>query len=166
MLFLHSSAACCWRPICRLTAFGGVSWFQPWSHHPPSLARQLAYSTRRDGADAGEGPTAPGATGPGAGSSDAAAPEARVLVVDPLPLVQLSLQPAEGAGSGQQESGEGLGLLPAGGGGGSAAAGGDGSAAPTGPRALRLLQGQAYAGRLTVTNCSKVPLGWASVNVR
>ena len=90
-----------------------------------------------------------GGGGGGGSCGDAAAPEARVLVVEPLPLVQLSLAPA---GDAAQEAAEGLGLLASEGGGT--------------PRALRLLQGQVYLARLTVTNTSKVPLGWASISVR
>ena len=95
-----------------------------------------------------------------------------MVVVDPLPLVQLSLKPAgEQAGS-HHELAEGLGMLPAAGGAGAgtgttgSGSSGSGSEAAAGPRSLRLLQGQVYSMRLAVTNTSKAPLGWASVNVR
>jgi hypothetical protein len=91
-----------------------------------------------------------------------------VLVLEPLPLVQLSLLREEGEHEGPRDGGDGLGLLPpaapalaasspparSGGGGGG------------GPPALRLLQGQAYAARLQVTNSSKVAVGWGNVTVR
>lgn len=159
-------------PPCpaRLTAFGGVSWFQPWSHPPPSTAKQLAYTRRRDG---GEGGPAGGGSGGGAGSEAVAAPEARVVVVEPLPLVQLSLQPAEGPAGGAQEAPDGLGMLPASVGGGDAAsalsagaAAAGAAAGGAGPRQLRLLQGQVYAAQLTITNSSRAPVGWASINIR
>lgn len=153
---------------CRLTAFGGVSWFQSWNRHPPSAAQQLAYSRVEAGGGGGEGLAAAGSGGSGAEA--VALPEARVTVVDPLPLVELSVQPAEGPAGGAQESPDGLGMLPASAATPSgepatpgAAAGGGGGG---GARLLRLLQGQVYPAQLTVTNTGKVPVGWASVNIR
>jgi hypothetical protein len=159
------------RPAClpawrRLTAFGGVSWFQPWSKHPPTVAQQLAYS-RPDGSSSGGGEAAAAAAV--VGGDAVAAPEARVLVVEPLPLLQLSLQPAAGMAEGQHGP-DGLGLLhPASGGGSGTAAGEPATptaAAAAGPRSLRLLQGQVYSAQLTITNRSKAPVGWASVSIR
>jgi hypothetical protein len=98
-----------------------------------------------------------------------AAPEARVAVVEPLPLLQLSLKPAESHHGGIRDDGSMLGLLPAGETMGHAAGTGSASAsaaAAAAPRALRLLQGQAYDARLVVTNTGRVPVGWASVSVR
>jgi hypothetical protein len=131
------------------------------------VAQQLAYS-RPDGSSSGGGGEAAAVVGGDA----VAAPEARVLVVEPLPLVQLSLQPAAGMAEGQQDGPDGLGLLlPAAGGSGGAAAGEPATpraaaAAAAGPRSLRLLQGQVYSAQLTVTNNSKAPVGWASVSIR
>ncbi len=162
-------------PLHRLTSFGGVSWFQPWSKPAPSLVQQLGYSRRRDGGElSGTGGT--GSSGIGGGGSEVvAAPEARVVVVEPLPLVQLSLQPGDGPAGGAQEAPDGLGMLPATAGGSgdaatAAAAGGGAAAAAAGTaagaRQLRLLQGQVYTAQLTVTNTSKAPVGWASINIR
>lgn len=101
-----------------------------------------------------------------------------MVVVEPLPLVQLSLQPGDGPAGGAQESLDGLGMLPAAAGGSSsdaaAAAAQGGAAAPpaagaapaAGTRQLRLLEGQVYTAQLTVTNTSKAPVGWASINIR
>lgn len=92
-----------------------------------------------------------------------------MLVVDPLPLVQLSLQAAEGLPTGQPDEPEGLlGLQPpprpaSPPAGGAAAAAGSAAA---GVPVLRLLQGQVYAGQLTVTNRGKVPVGWGTVTIR
>lgn len=160
-------------PLHRLTAFGGVSWFQPWSKPALSLVQQLGYSRRRDGGEH-SGTSGTGSSGGGGGSSEAvAAPEARVVVVEPLPLVQLSLQPGDGPAGGAQEAPDGLGMLPAtaGGDAATAAAAGGGAAAAAagtaaGARQLRLLQGQVYTAQLTVTNTSKAPVGWASINIR
>ena len=132
------------------------------------MAQQLAYS-RPEGSSSGGG--GGGEAAAAAGGDAVAAPEARVLVVEPLPLVQLSLQPAPGLAEGQQDGPDGLGLLhPASGG---AAAAGEpataaaaAAAAAAGPRSLRLLQGQVYSAQLTVTNNSKAPVGWASVSIR
>ena len=155
---------------CRLTAFGGVTWFQPWSPQPPSIARQLAYPQRSGAGGGGEPGGAPGGAGGAPGGEAAAAPEARVVVVDPLPLVQLSLQLAEGAAGGAHESADGLGMLPAssaaGGGEAAPAGGGAGGGAGGAPRALRLLQGQVYVATLAITNTSRAPVGWASVSIR
>lgn len=150
-----------------------MSWFQPWSRPAPGLAKQLGYPRHRDGGEPGGG-TGTGSSGGGASGSEAvAAPEARVVVVEPLPLVQLSLQPADGPAGGAQESPDGLGMLPAAANGSAdaaapAPAGAAGGAAGAGPaaRQLRLLQGQVYTAQLTVTNSSKAPVGWASINIR
>ena len=77
--------------------------------------------------------------------------------MEPLPLVQLGLQPAEGTLGSRQGGADGLGMLPP-----LPAS----SGAATGLLALRLLQGQVYAGQLTVTNIGKVPVAWGSANVR
>ena len=58
---------------CRLTAFGGVTWVQPWSRRPAPPALQALGG----GLGAGGGGTAP--------------PEARVTVVDRLPRAELAL---------------------------------------------------------------------------
>lgn len=94
-----------------------------------------------------------------------------MVVVEPLPLVQLNLRPGEGPAGGAQEASDGLGLLPAGGGAGGSkataqAAAAGGGEAGGGPRLLRLLQGQVYVAQLTVTNNSRVPVGWASATIR
>ncbi|GAB4823676.1 hypothetical protein N2152v2_010722 [Parachlorella kessleri] len=168
----------------RLTAFGGVTWFQPWSRKPINVARALALAARSASGRAADGAPggAPGGTGGELGRyasgwvDRTALPEARVTVAPALPLATLTLAARAPQFSSQDYGSLGLVTslprsqqqqlaLPSSGPGAAAATGAGGATLSAAGPGLHLLQGQVCRLELTVTNTGRLPVEEASVSV-